>query len=222
MYLLNDDNRIVKYDLELNNRSEIMKLCKDLALKSITVDKYTKSTSEYKKLADMGACQSISNPVYDGEKINDSVLITEYRSKTPYTLAMVAYYAKNNWIQSLYSSIDFMDKAYYVKILVERMMSGYMAMPQLYMTKCHFDGDSYRKHDRLFEALKKDKYALEFMIQEYYPDLKAFMNLFPYIDFVEEEVYRDNYFSEKSFEQSSAIANSDTMKQLGLIPNIRH
>lgn len=154
MYLLNDDNKVVKYDFEFNNRSEVMKLSKSLAVNSITVDKYAKSASEYKRLEDMGNSQSISNPVYDGEKGNDAVLITEYRSKTPYTLAIVGYYAKNNWIQSLYSSMDFGNKSYYLKTLVERMMSGYLAIPQLYMTKCHFDGESYRKHDRLFGALK--------------------------------------------------------------------
>lgn len=222
MYLLNNEDKVTLYDLEFNNRAEFMRIAKKLS-STITFNEFIKSVSEYEKMTEKGDKQPVYNPVYVGEKENDAIKVVEYTSKTPFTLAMVAYYAKNNWIQSLYSSMEYAyrDKYIYLKKIVDRMMSSYMLSPQLYMTKCNFDTETYRKHDMLFECVKKNSFSLEFLIEQYYPDLKAFIELIPYIDFVEEKTYNEGYFGVDSFEYTSAKMNTETMKQLGLTPNIR-
>lgn len=226
MYLLNDENKVTLYDIEFNNRSKVLNIAKELCRDSVDVKEYTKSLSDFAEMTEKGDKQPIYNPVYIGKETGDSktIKITEYTSKTPYTLALVAYYSKNNWVQSLYQSVSLMNcknEEIYLKKLVDRIMSSYGLFPQLYMTKCNFDAETYCKHNRLFEKLKDDQYSLEFFIEQYYPDIKAFMDLFPYIEFIETEVYKDGYFQENSFEVNSAEWNTGTMKQLGLTPNIR-
>lgn len=221
MYLINNENNIVLYDLEFNNRSEVIKFTKNLASDSIMVDENTTSSYEFTQMTKDGNNQSISNPVYIGEenKESNTVKVIKYTSKTPYTLALVSYYAKNNWLQSIYSSLG--NNSIYLKKLVDRMTSGYLLFPQLYMAKCNFDGSTYQKQDRLFESLKRDEQALEFFLEEYCPDIKAFIELFPYMEFIEEKVYPEYVFESNSFEKKSAEYNMETLKQLGLTPNIR-
>lgn len=223
MYLLNEKNKIALYDLDFNNSNEIISMGKYLANESITISKSIKSAHEYAMMTERGNKQSIYDPVYFGENAqDDTIKVTEFKSKTPYTLAIIAYYAKNNILKTLYSSMEFSnDKQIYLEKLVDRIMSGYSVFPQLYMTKCHFDNKSYQNHDKLFESLKNNPYSLDFLIEEYYPDLKAFLDLLPYIDFTLEKEYKDNFYAEDSWQAISAKNNTETLKQLGLTPNIR-
>lgn len=226
MYLLNEDNKIALYDIDFIDRKGVKKIAKELALNSIKMDEFivTKGSSECEKLLENDNKQPICDPVYVGKDTKDGTMkVVEYSSKTPYTLALVGYYAKNNFIQTLYSSMEFSNgKDIYLQKLVKRMISGCLVFPQLYMTKCNFDYESYKKHDRLFENLKKDAFSLEFFISEYYPDLKSFIDLLPCMEFTLEEVFNRNHFQEDSWQAVSARCNTETLKQLGLTPNIRN
>lgn len=229
MLLLDEKNKnIVKYyDITFSNKYRDIVLGKFIELVSNPVVLVKEEfpcylNSEFEYSTDIDNIDSpliIKNVIGHGKvykygPIAQRVRCEEFSYKEPYTLAFLYKYLPYSWTRNLDEKITM-------------YLSKVESMDLENLEILYRNIKDINLFTRMCDNLMMDEELYNDFISTYYPDIKAFCELFPYITFKEKEEYNflisehndDASFVSDSIEQ--AKRNSEIIKQLRLIPNYK-